>query len=107
VVAAVVLISPVSEVQFLPPPPKFTTSEARFLADFLNVPENVPTRCVVLCDVPVAVAETTSRVLRIDGTDDVIAAEHRACKMAGARHGDALRYAVTDEVTRGSAPEVV
>lgn len=35
------------------------------------MPENVPTRCVVLGDVPVAVAETTSRVLQIGGTDDV------------------------------------
>src|SRR5207247_4576832 len=41
------LISPVSEVQFLPPPPHL---HSRI---FPNVPENVPTRCVARSDVPI------------------------------------------------------
>ena len=59
------------------------------------MPENVP------------VAQTTSGILKIRGTDDVVAVEHRAREMAGDGHGHSLGDATTDQVPRCRPPEVM
>src|SRR5207253_3613421 len=90
------LISPVSQVQFLPPPPhNRLLARLDFLAVSLNVPENVP------------VAQTTSGVLQIGWTNDVVAIEDRACEMSGDRHRHTLGHATTDQVARRGPSEVV
>src|SRR5437879_2156922 len=92
------LISPVSEVQFLPPPPIFPLlARHLFRADPASVADRVA----------VARCHPRGGGLEVLGRDDVVAVEDAPRLVPGDLHGHLLWRPVVDHVPHGRPPEVV